>query len=85
MSEPLAKFQSRRVSAAVFKNEKKDGSGTFHTASVENAYKDDKGEYQKTNSFTEQELISLATVALQAADHITRERRKDTPKEEGEE
>ncbi len=85
MSSPITSFCERGVSASVFENEKRDGSGTFLTATVENSYKDEDGAYQKSTSFTEQELTALATVALQARALIRDERTKNAPKADSEE
>ena len=66
-NKPIESFRERGVTASIFENEKKDGSGTYMTANVERSYQDaDTGEYKNTNSYSENELVALATVALQA-------------------
>lgn len=82
MSSPLASFRERGVSASIFKNNRKDDSGTFLTAKIENSYKDEDGAFQTSASYTEQELTALATVALQARARIREERLKNNPKAE---
>lgn len=76
MSKPLESFRERGVSASIFSNERRDGSGTFLSAVIENSYKDEDGAYQHSSSFTEQELTAVATVALQARARIREERLK---------
>ena len=46
------------MSASIFENNRKDDSGTFLTATIENSYKDEDGAYRKSMSYTEQELTA---------------------------
>ena len=85
MSSPITSFRERGVSASIFENNRKDDSGSFLTATIENSYKDEDGAYQKSTSYTEQELTALATVALQARARIREERFKNDPKAEADE
>ena len=83
MSSPITSFRERGVSASIFENNRKDDSGTFLTAAIENSYKDEDGAYQRSKSYTEQELTALATVALQARARIREERLKTQAPAEG--
>ena len=66
MPKPLVSFREKGVSASVFRNTRKDGSSEFYTATIENSFKDESGEFKKSTSYSEQELTALASVAMQA-------------------
>jgi hypothetical protein len=85
MSSPITSFRERGVSASICENNRKDDSGTFLTATIENSFKDEDGAYQKSTSYTEQELTALATVALEARARIREDRLKKYPKSEADE
>ncbi|MCA9051690.1 MAG: hypothetical protein KDA89_23290 [Planctomycetaceae bacterium] len=76
MANPIISFRERGVSASVFRNIRRDGSSEFYSATVENSWKDEDGNYQTSSSYTEQELTALASVAMQARAWIRAEHLK---------
>jgi hypothetical protein len=64
-SKPVLKVRAGSISASVFKNEAKTKDGrdiSFDKISVQNAYKDEKGEWQNTNSFDLGDIPRLVCV-----------------------
>ena len=69
-SKPAAKITLFPVSAAIWHNEK-DGN-SFYSVSFQRSYKDDKGNWQNSDSFGPSDLLLLAKVADQAHTEIHR-------------
>ncbi len=66
---PLATFRSRNLSASVFANESKNG-GTFHTVTLERAYKDADENWQHSSSFLRDEVPVAKHLLVQAWSYV---------------
>lgn len=64
-NKPTRKIRAGNVSATIWEQE-----GGFYTATLERNYKDKKGHWQSTNSFSVDDLIVAAHVASMAAQVI---------------
>lgn len=73
MAKPVKKFRSGGVSAAVFENPVDVNGAQVKKFSVQiqRTYKDKDGEFQRTNSFGENDLPKLALVAQRAYEFLT--------------
>ena len=67
-SKPAAKISLFPVTAAIWQNEK-DGR-SFYSVSFQRSYKDEKGNWQNSESFGVSDLLLLAKVADQAHSEI---------------
>ncbi len=74
---PLATFRSRNISASVFANESKNG-GTFHTVTLERAYKDADENWQHSSSFLRDEVPVATHLADQAWAYILQQEAKSS-------
>ena len=70
VSKPIKKFMAHGVSLAVFENKgtTKDGRKySFNSISVQRCYKDEKGEWQNTETFREKDLLTLSMLSHECA------------------
>ena len=67
--QPVKKFNAGGIQVAVWENERKDG-GKFNTISMDRSYKNDKDEWQKTNTLRISD-IPKAIAALSKAYDFT--------------
>lgn len=77
-TKPVVKLRCYPVQAAIWRNE--TSKGVFHTVTFSRVYKDDKGEYHDTDSFSGTQLLLLAHLAPKAydrAEKLTREARSE--------
>lgn len=65
--QPVAKIRRYPVTAAIWRNETEKG-GVFHSVTFSRSYKNEKGEYNDTESFNSQSLLTLSHVASKAFD-----------------
>jgi hypothetical protein len=82
-SKPAAKISMFPVNAAIWHNEK-DGR-SFYSVSFQRSYKDEKGNWQHTDSFGLGDLLLLAKVADQAHSEILKLRDADRETQPSEE
>ena len=64
-NKPVKTFRHRALSASVFENATKQGDRTFHSVTIQRAYKVD-GEYRHSSSFTRDELPVVEHLLKQA-------------------
>jgi hypothetical protein len=64
--KPVVKIRCYPVQAAIWRNE--TSKGAFHTVTFSRTYKNDKGEYHDTDSFSGPQLLQLAHLAAKAYD-----------------
>ncbi len=62
---PVQKFRAGAISASIWENKSKDGN-EFKSVSFEKGYKDDKGDWQKTNSLYVSDLPKAIVVLSKA-------------------
>ena len=75
-NQPLKKFKAGACTATVWKNEAtaKDGSKyPVYNTSLERSYQDDKGEWQTTNSFKQNDLPKAALALKKAYEYLVYE------------
>jgi len=73
--KPAAKITLHPVSAAIWRNQNE--KGTFYSVTFERSYKNDEGNWQRSDSFNASDLLLLAKVADQAHSKIFELRAKD--------
>lgn len=64
-NRPVKTFRIGSVSATIWKRERTDGQGHFYSAEIARNYKDGE-EWQKSASFTHDELLNVAELAKRA-------------------
>ena len=86
MTKPLKEFSSGSVRAAIWENNRDDGTDAFitHTVRVERRYKDQDGEWQGTNGFRKNDLASVELVVRKAFEFLTMRERDPQDEENGE-
>ncbi len=62
---PVDKFQAFPVEIALFERENSGGE-KWHNAQVSKTYKDENGDYRKTNNFSQNDLYKLNALVPQA-------------------
>jgi len=82
-SKPAAKISLFPVTAAIWQNEK-DGR-SFYSVSFQRSYKDEKGNWQNSESFGVSDLLLLAKVADQAHSEIYKLRGTDRETQQSDE
>ncbi|MGB7329257.1 MAG: hypothetical protein WBD31_30530 [Rubripirellula sp.] len=61
-NKPVKKFRLRGISASVFENQTEKGQ-TFYKVTLSRSYKDSKGGFKSTNTFSRDDLPLLTEVA----------------------
>ena len=74
-NKPVSKFRDGNLGVSIWKNESKNGP--YYTVKFTRSYKDDKGEYQDTDSFCGNDLLQVGHLATKAYDKINRFRQAD--------
>lgn len=82
-AKPASKISLYPVSAAIWRNEGKDGKA-WYSATFERSYKDADGKWKSADSFNEGDLLILAKVADQAHSEIVKLRANDKQAKEPE-
>jgi hypothetical protein len=67
-NRPVDKVRVKNITASIWKNT--GTKGDFYNATIENSYKDDDGKWHTTTSYGAGDLLSLETVARDAAAKI---------------
>jgi hypothetical protein len=75
-AKPASRVTLFPVSAAVWANETKDGK-TYYAVTFERSYKNEKGEWASSSSFSEGDLLLLAKVADLAHSEVVKLRAND--------
>ena len=74
--QPATKVSMYPVSAAIWRNETKDGKA-FYSVTFERSYKDADGKWQSSDSFNDGDLMLLAKVADAAHTEVLKLRAND--------
>lgn len=82
--KPVSKVSLYPVSAAIWQNDGSNGEA-FYNVTFERSYKDSEGSWQRSDSFTVNDLLLLAKVADQAHSEIYKVRAKDRKAQQSEE
>jgi hypothetical protein len=77
-AKPVSKVSFYPVTAAIWRNEGKDGA-VFYSATFERSYKGEDGKYKSSDSFNATDLLLLSKVADLAHTEIERLRQADRP------
>lgn len=67
---PMSELRDGSLRAAIWKNQKKDGTGNYYSVTLSRTYKDDGDQYRDTNSFSPTELLRISRLAGNAYDEI---------------
>jgi hypothetical protein len=67
-NRPVDKVRVKNISASIWKNT--GAKGDFYNATIENRYKDQEGVWHTSTSYGASDLLSLETVARDAAAKI---------------
>ena len=81
--KPVAKITMYPITAAIWRNETSKGE-TFYNVSFERSYKDDKGKWQSSDTFSAGDLLLLAKVADLAHSEIHKLRADDRAAQQSE-
>ena len=65
-NQPVKKFRLRGISASVFENKMEKNGQTYYKVTVQRSYKDPKGGFKSTNTFSRDDLPLLTEVATAA-------------------
>ena len=84
--QPIEHVRLGTIQAAIWRNQDREGSVRFNTT-FERLYRDDKNEWQSTNSFGRDELLIVAKVAdlanTKVHELISTERKLNRPRDGG--
>jgi hypothetical protein len=67
---PEHTFRIGKLSASIWKNTREDGTTYYSTEIVRN-YKDDKGEWKTTGSYSHSDLLNVARLAERAEGYLS--------------
>jgi hypothetical protein len=79
MAKPEKTFSLGQAHASVFVSTSKKGA--FYTVSAQRRFKNDKGKWQSSNSYTAAQLANAIAVMQRALDYILDQERSLTPEE----
>lgn len=65
-NQPVKKFQLRGISASVFENKMEKNGQIYYKVTIQRSYKDSKGNFKSTNTFSRDDLPLLWEVATAA-------------------
>ncbi len=69
-NQPKARIRDGLMEAAIWENPKQDGEGVRHSAEFSRSYRDSKGDWHSSSTFSNGELLRLARLAEKAYDKI---------------
>ena len=78
--KPAARINLHPISAAIWRNE--NPKGTFYSTTFERSFKDDQGQWQRSDVFGSGDLLLLAKVADLAHSEIIKLRSADRSSEQ---
>ena len=67
-NKPVKQFRIGLISAAVWRREA--GGNTFHSVTIDRSYKDEDGNWQRTNSYDVGDLFIVKILAEKAAQFL---------------
>jgi hypothetical protein len=67
-NKPVKQFRIGLISAAVWRREA--GGNTFHSVTIDRSYKDEDGNWQRTNSYDVGDLFIVKLLAEKAAQFL---------------
>ncbi len=72
---PADTLRDGNVKATIWKNE--GDKGAYYSTTFSRTYKDDKGEYRETQSFSSNDLLRISELAREAHHHTKELRQRD--------
>jgi len=76
MSTPIHRLRYGNISVAIWLNQ--TSKGVFYNCTARRSYKDDEGEWQDSDSFSDMDLPALAKAAFDAHSWIHEQKRQAT-------